>query len=86
MDDSPGVLVHEAFALLALTGGPFLLAVLAVGLVVGVLQAATQINDPAVGFLPRALVGIGVAWSFGPIAMDKLTQFFISAVTRMSGQ
>ena len=85
MADAPGALVREAFALLAVTGGPFLIAVLVVGLVVGVLQAATQINDPAVSFLPRAVAGILVAWAFGPIAVDKLAAFFVSAVTRMSG-
>jgi flagellar biosynthesis protein FliQ len=82
MAELPGALVREAFTLLAITGGPFLLAVLVVGLAVGVVQAATQINDPAVSFLPRALAGILVAWAFGPIALDKLAAFLISAVTR----
>ena len=85
MAEMPGGLVREAFALLAITAGPFLISVLIVGLVIGVLQAATQINDPAVSFLPRALVGILVAWGYGPIAVDKLAAFFVSAVTRMSG-
>lgn len=85
MGDAPGALAREAISLLVITGGPFLLAVLVVGLVIGVLQAATQVNDPAVSFLPRALAGIVVAWAFGPIAVDKLAAFFVSAVTRMSG-
>lgn len=85
MAELPGSLVREAFALLAITAGPFLGVVLVVGLVVGVLQAATQVNDPAVSFLPRALAGILVAWAFGPLAVDKLAAFFVSAVTRMSG-
>lgn len=85
MGDAPGALAREAISLLVITGGPFLLAVLVVGLVIGVLQAATQVNDPAVSFLPRALAGIVVAWAFGPIAIDKLAAFFVSAVTRMSG-
>jgi flagellar biosynthesis protein FliQ len=50
----PGALLREALLLLAAVGGPVLGALLLVGLVVGVLQAATQVNDAAVGFLPRA--------------------------------
>ena len=46
-------LLHNALLQLATVGGPVLAALLVVGLVVGVLQAATQINDPAVGFVPR---------------------------------
>ena len=48
--DLPSSLMREGFAVLASVGGPFVLALLVVGLLVGLLQAATQINDPAVGF------------------------------------
>jgi flagellar biosynthetic protein FliQ len=85
MVEMPTALVREALSLLAVTAGPLLIVVLIVGLVMGVLQAATQINDPAVSFLPRALVGVGVAWAFGSVALDRLAAFFVSAVTRMSG-
>lgn len=81
----PTTLVHEGFMVLAVTCGPFLLVLLVVGLVVGVLQAATQVNDPAVGFVPRALAGILVAWAFGPLLVDKLAMFLVHAATRMSG-
>ena len=81
--DLPSTLVREGFALLAIAGAPFVLALLVVGLIVGVMQAATQINDPAVGFLPRALVGILVAWVAGPFAVERIASFFTSAVERM---
>ena len=85
MDDGPGALVRESFSLLAVVGAPFLLSVLVAGLVVGIVQAATQVNDPAVGFLPRAVVGVLVAWGFGPLALEKIAAFFVSSVTRMGG-
>jgi flagellar biosynthesis protein FliQ len=85
MDESPAAIAREAFSVLTITAGPFLVAVLIVGVIVGVLQAATQVNDPAVSFLPRALVGLAVAWAFGPLALDKLAAFFVSAATRMAG-
>ena len=85
MVDMPRDLAREAFMLLAMTGAPFMLTVLVAGLIMGVLQAATQVNDPAVGFLPRAVVGIGVAYAFGPLAVEKLAAFFTMAVNRMGG-
>jgi len=81
----PGTLVREAFAVLTFVGGPFISAVLVAGLGVGIAQAATQVNDPAVGFLPRALVGGGVAWTFGPVALERMAEFFASSVVRMGG-
>ncbi|HEY2899402.1 MAG TPA: flagellar biosynthetic protein FliQ, partial [Polyangia bacterium] len=52
MSEVPEALMHEGMLLLASTAGPFVGGLLLVGLVVGILQSATQINDPAVGFLP----------------------------------
>jgi flagellar biosynthesis protein FliQ len=51
---------------------------------VGVLQAATQINDPAAGFLPRAATAVLVCWLAGPWMAERLAGFLASAVTRMS--
>ena len=58
--DLPGALVKEALVVLATVGGPVFGVMLLVGLVVGVLQAATQVNDAAVGFLPRAAAALAV--------------------------
>ena len=48
MGELPNGLMREGFTLLASTAGPFIGGLLLVGLVVGILQATTQINDPAV--------------------------------------
>lgn len=47
---------REAIRLALQTGGPLLLAALAVGLVVGVGQALTQLHEPVVGLVPRLVV------------------------------
>ena len=39
--------------MLAINGMPLFLTLLVVGVTMGMLQAATQINDPAIGFVPR---------------------------------
>jgi flagellar biosynthesis protein FliQ len=77
-------LMRETFVTLGIVGGPFMGALLLVGLVMGLFQAATQINDPAVGFLPRLATGIVVSWVVGGWAVQRLAHFFASALERMS--
>lgn len=80
----PAALMREGFAVLGAVGAPIVGALLLVGLIVGLMQAATQINDSALGFLPRLLAAIGVSWAIGPWALERLANFFASAVNRMS--
>ena len=82
--DLPVTLMREGFAVLVAVGAPFLGALLAVGLIVGVIQAATQINDSAVGFLPKLVTGIGICWAFGHWALERMAQFLTVAFNRMS--
>ncbi len=81
----PSALLREGLALLGVVGWPLFAAALMVGLVVGVLQAATQINDPAVGFLPRAAAAVLVCWLAGPWMAERLARFLAAAILRMSG-
>ena len=80
----PGALLREAFIVLATTAGPYIGALLIVGVAVGVFQSATQINDPAVGFLPRLLAGVGLAAVLGTWTLDRLAHFLTSAMHRMA--
>ena len=84
--DLPGALIRDALLLLASVGGPVFLALLATGLVLGILQAATQINDSAVGFLPRALAGVLVVWALGGWMMQRLAAFLVHSVQLMAGR
>jgi flagellar biosynthesis protein FliQ len=84
--DLPSSLMREGFAVIATVGGPFVVGLLVVGLLVGLLQAATQINDPAVGFLPRLVTGLLVAYFTGPWAIERLARYVAAAFRGMSGQ
>jgi flagellar biosynthesis protein FliQ len=84
--EMPGALLREGLLVLASVGGPVLGALLLVGLVVGILQAATQINDPAVGFLPRGLAAVAVVWLAGGWIMERLAGFLGQALVRMAGR
>ncbi len=50
---------------------------LAVGLVVSTFQAATQINEQTLSFLPRLVVTLLTIMSAGPWMLNKLMDLFI---------
>lgn len=79
-------ILHQSLIVLSVAGGPMLAALLAVGLLVGVLQAATQINDPAVGFVPRLAATLLVIWILGNWMMQRLAAYFVASVSGMSGR
>ena len=86
MDGSnlPANLVREGITVLVSVGGPVLGALLVVGMVIGILQAATQINDPAVGFVPRLVAGIAVVAFMGSWILERLAKYFVFALQRIS--
>ena len=82
--DLPAALLHEGLMTLATVGAPLFLSVLAVGLLVGVLQSATQVNDAAVSFLPRALTASVVLLLAGSWMASRLAAFLAHCILRMS--
>ncbi len=59
----------------ALVAAPVLLASLAVGLVVGVVQAATSVNEQTLTFVPKLAVTALVLVVFGASMMGLVTDF-----------
>ena len=78
-----GAMLREGLQMALLVGGPVFAVLLVAGLLVGVFQAATQINDAAVGFLPRLLAGAGVCWFLGTWMAERLAGYFAESVARM---
>jgi flagellar biosynthetic protein FliQ len=66
------VMERTLFAVLAI-GGPIVMAALAVGLVVSIFQAATQINEATLTFVPKLLVVAGLLVVMGPTMVQQLT-------------
>lgn len=81
--DALGGLFREGMTLLAVVGGPLLGGLLVVGLVVGVLQSATQIQEPSVGAVPRIATVVLLAIFLGPWMMERLSRFLHLAIERM---
>ncbi|MBQ17948.1 MAG: hypothetical protein CMJ65_12565 [Planctomycetaceae bacterium] len=57
------------------TVGPLLLIVLVVGLVVGLLQAATQVQDQSVGFVVRLIAVVVSLLFLLPWMLDRLAGY-----------
>lgn len=77
-----------ALKMAAMIGAVPLLAALAVGLVVGMFQAATQINEMTLSFIPKLLVlfaalGIGGPWMLHQ--MVDYTRQMITSIPQMIG-
>jgi flagellar biosynthetic protein FliQ len=75
---SPDVIIDlfaQAFLLIILMVGVLIVPGLLVGLVVSTFQAATQINEQTLSFLPRLIVTIGAIMMAGPWLLTKLTDF-----------
>ena len=68
------VLQQSLFAVLAV-GGPILVSTLVVGLVVSVFQAATQINEATLSFVPKLLVVAAILIVMGPGMIERLVTF-----------
>ena len=58
-----------------LVGGPVIAAGVVVGFVVAILQAATQVNDSAVAFAPKAVVTLATVAIAGPWMLAQLIEF-----------
>lgn len=56
-------IARHALEVTLLLSMPLLLAALAIGLTIGVFQAATQINESTLSFIPK-LVGLSIALMF----------------------
>ena len=73
--DAVRELMQRALLLATEIAAPFLIATLVIGLLVGVLQAATQVQEAALGFIPKlAVVGLLVVLA-GPWTLDRMVAF-----------
>jgi flagellar biosynthetic protein FliQ len=67
--------ISRGLQLALLLGAPPLLAVLIMGVVVGVLQAATQINEPTIAFVVKAIALAATLAVTGNFLLGRLVSF-----------
>lgn len=66
---------QQGLYMLLLVASPLLLAVLAVGVLVSVFQAATQINEATLSFVPKLLAAVAVLTLAGPWMLSTLVEY-----------
>jgi flagellar biosynthetic protein FliQ len=66
---------QHALYVAMLVAAPSLLTALAVGLLIGVIQAATQINETTLSFIPKLIAMALVGLITGPWMLRVLVQF-----------
>lgn len=66
---------QQGLMLLLMVSAPVLLVVLAVGLVVSVFQAATQINEATLSFVPKIVAAVAVLGIAGPWMLSTLVEY-----------
>jgi flagellar biosynthetic protein FliQ len=70
---------QQALYTMLLLAAPMLLAALAVGLIVSILQAATQINEMTLSFIPKLVAMLAALMIAGP----WMLAFFVDYMRRM---
>jgi flagellar biosynthetic protein FliQ len=68
-------LAHHTLLVTALIAAPLLLVALVAGLVIGMFQAATQIHEATLSFIPKVLLLVLTLFATGPWMIRMLLDF-----------
>ncbi|MDQ2068463.1 flagellar biosynthesis protein FliQ [Natronospira bacteriovora] len=71
---------QEALKVTALIAAPMLVSALAMGLLVGMFQAATQINEMTLSFIPKLLVLVVSLGFFSSWMLSTIMEFTTSLI------
>ena len=78
-------IARHALEVTLLLSAPLLLTALAIGVIVGAFQAATQINEMTLSFIPK-LLGMAVALLvFGPWMLKLIVNYARELITGIPG-
>lgn len=75
--DATQVFMHgqQGLYLMLLVSAPILLSVLAIGLLVSIFQAATQIHEATLSFVPKVVGAVVVLAIAGPWMLTTLVEY-----------
>lgn len=76
---------REALYLTMMLAAPLLLSALAVGLLIGIFQAATQIQEMTLSFIPKLIVLVVALLISGPWMLRLLTEFTLRLYENIPG-
>lgn len=81
--ESVMAMATEAMKIALMLAAPLLLAALAAGLLISLLQAATQVNEMTLSFIPKILSVISVIVIAGPWMLNLLTDYMRALLTNL---
>lgn len=76
---------REALYLTMMISAPLLLSALAVGLLIGIFQAATQIQEMTLSFIPKLIVLVFALLLAGPWMLRLITEFTLRLFAEIPG-
>jgi len=76
---------REALLVVATIAGPMLGVALVIGLLVGIVQAATSINEMTLSFIPKLAALVLVLYLFGSWQITVLTDIASRLIERIPG-
>jgi flagellar biosynthetic protein FliQ len=76
---------RQALELTLMLSAPLLITALAVGLIVGIFQAATQINEMTLSFIPKLLAMAAVLALTGPWMIRHLVEYSRNLIESIPG-
>ena len=71
----------KALTMAFVLSGPVLIALLIAGLVIGILQAATSINESSVAFIPKLIVIAVILLVVGPSSLSIFVDYLKEVIT-----
>ncbi|MFW2829615.1 flagellar biosynthesis protein FliQ [Sphingomonas sp. ID0503] len=74
---------QEAMFVLALAAAPILIPALIAGVLLGMVQAATSINEQTLSFVPKLIVVMVAIIIFGGMIMGLLSDFIVRIFERI---
>ena len=78
-------MIRLAFYQVLISSGPFLGAALAIGLVIGIIQAATSIQEMTLSFVPKIVIVIFAIGFLANFLLVSLTDYFQFIFETISG-
>ena len=76
---------RHALEMTLMLAAPLLLTALAVGLIVGIFQAATQINEMTLSFIPKLLAMAAMLALTGPWMLRSLVEYTRNLIESIPG-
>lgn len=83
--ESTLTLLNNALWITVIVAAPLLLSVLVIGILIGMLQAATQINEMTLSFIPKLIILFIALLLAGPWILKTLVNYTTTLIMNIPG-